>query len=75
VSNCDCVNAEDEIGGTCGTHKRQENTYHTGLLVGQSELQKSAGCLSFRYEENIKIGRRGVRCEFVHWTRMAQKEY
>jgi hypothetical protein len=43
---------EDELGGTCGTHWREE-TFRA--LMGKAAIKKPLGRSAHRWEDNIKI--------------------
>jgi hypothetical protein len=54
---------EDETGKACGTHRNMRNVKK--ILDGKPEGKRPFGRLRHRWEDNIKIDLREIRCRGV----------
>jgi hypothetical protein len=61
---------EDEMGGKCSTHGRDEKWYK--ILVGKPEGKRPLRIHKRRWEDNIRMDHREIRWKGVDWMHLAQ---
>jgi hypothetical protein len=62
-------NQENEVGGTCSTHRRGEKLYK--VLVGNPEGKRPLGRPRRRWEDGIRIDLREIGWGSVEWIQLA----
>jgi hypothetical protein len=55
---------EDEVGGTCGTHEREDRCLQ--VLIERPEGKRPLGRPKFTWEDNIKMDLREIGIDVAH---------
>jgi hypothetical protein len=61
---------ENEMGGACSADEEVRGVYR--VLVGKSEGKRSQGRDRRRWEDNIKMDLKEIRCEVMDWIGLTQ---